>query len=331
MKVARLHAPGQLRTQDEPQPTPAAGEVMVRVRAVGVCGSDLHWFSGGGIGDAKLVRPLVLGHECAGVTEGGIRVAVDPAIPCGKCEWCRRGHPNLCPDVRFAGHAPQDGTLREWIAWPEACLHPLPATISDAEGALLEPLGVALHAVDLAHLQVGMMVAVLGCGPIGLLIVQLARLSGASRIIATDLRAHRLEVARTFGAHQTVLASAGRELPQILSAVAGRGVDVAFEVAGEQPAVDVAIAAACPGGKVVLAGIPSDDCSSFTASTARRKGLTIKMVRRMRNTYPRAIELATAGQVQLAPLVTHRFPLEKVAEAFATAQRREGVKVIVEM
>ena len=331
MKVARLHAPGQLRTQDEPQPTPAAGEVMVRVRAVGVCGSDLHWFSGGGIGDAKLVRPLVLGHECAGVTEGGIRVAVDPAIPCGKCEWCRRGHPNLCPDVRFAGHAPQDGTLREWIAWPEVCLHSLPATISDAEGALLEPLGVALHAVDLAHLQVGMMVAVLGCGPIGLLIVQLARLSGASRIIATDLRAHRLEVARTFGAHQTVLASAGRELPQILSAVAGRGVDVAFEVAGEQPAVDVAIAAACPGGKVVLAGIPSDDCSSFTASTARRKGLTIKMVRRMRNTYPRAIELATAGQVQLAPLVTHRFPLEKVAEAFATAQRREGVKVIVEM
>jgi len=331
MKAARLYSPGQLRVQDEPKPTPAPGEVLVRVRAVGVCGSDLHWFSGGGIGDAKLVRPLVLGHECAGVTEGGIRVAVDPAIPCGKCEWCRRGHPNLCPDVRFAGHAPQDGTLREWIAWPEACLHSLPATISDAEGALLEPLGVALHAVDLAHLQVGMMVAVLGCGPIGLLIVQLARLSGASRIIATDLCAHRLEVARTFGAHQTVLASAGRELPQILSAVAGRGVDVAFEVAGEQPAVDVAIAAACPGGKVVLAGIPSDDCSSFTASTARRKGLTIKMVRRMRNTYPRAIELATAGQVQIAPLVTHRFPLEKVADAFATAQRREGVKVIVEM
>jgi L-iditol 2-dehydrogenase len=331
MKAARLYGPGQLRVQVEPKPTPAPGEVLVRVRAVGVCGSDLHWFSGGGIGDAQLTRPLVLGHECAGVTEGGVRVVVDPAIPCGHCEWCRKGHPNLCPDVRFAGHAPQDGTLREWIAWPEACLHPLPATISDAEGALLEPLGVALHAVDLAHLQVGMMVAVLGCGPIGLLIMQLARLSGASHIIATDLRAHRLEVARTFGAHQTVLASAGRELPQILSAVAGRGVDVAFEVAGEQPAVDVAIAAACPGGKVVLAGIPSDDCSSFTASTARRKGLTIKMVRRMRNTYPRAIELATAGQVQLAVLVTHRFPLEKVADAFVTAQRREGVKVIVEM
>jgi L-iditol 2-dehydrogenase len=331
MKVARLYGPGRLRVQDEPKPTPAPGEVLVRVRAVGVCGSDLHWFSGGGIGDAKLVRPLVLGHECAGVTEGGIRVAVDPAIPCGKCEWCRQGHPNLCPDVRFAGHAPQDGTLREWIAWPEACLHPLPATISDAEGALLEPLGVALHAVDLAHLRVGMMVAVLGCGPIGLLIVQLARLSGASRIIATDLRAHRLQAAHMFGAHRTVLAEAGHELPEVLSDTVGRGVDVAFEVAGEQPAVDVAIAAACPGGKVVLAGIPSDDRSSFTASAARRKGLTIKLVRRMRNTYPRAIELGLAGQVQLVPLVTHRFPLEKVADAFATAQRREGGKVIVEI
>ena len=262
---------------------PGSGEVLVQVRASGVCGSDLHWFADGGIGDAKLVQPLVLGHECAGVTESGIRVAVDPAISCGKCEWCRRGDPNLCPDVRFAGHAPQDGTLREWIAWPEACLHPIPDRMSDAEGALLEPLGVAIHAVDLAHLRTGMTVAVLGCGPIGLLVVQLARLSGADRIIATDLVPHRLEAARNFGASHTYRAHAGTDLPDVLAAVSGRGVDVAFEVAGAQSAVETAVGAAAPGGKVILVGIPDDDRTTFSASAARRKGLTIKLTRRMRS------------------------------------------------
>ncbi|HET6845431.1 MAG TPA: zinc-binding dehydrogenase, partial [Anaerolineales bacterium] len=327
MKAARLHAPGKLTLEDESIPVAGPGEVLVRVRAVGICGSDLHWFSEAGIGDARLGRPLVLGHECSGVTETGARVAVDPAIPCGKCEWCLRGDPNLCPDVRFAGHGEQDGALREWIAWPEDRLHPLPDSVTDTDGALLEPLGVAMQAVDLAHLRTGMTVGVFGCGPIGLLIVQLAALSGASHIVATDLHAHRLAAAREFGAHTGITAAAGNELARILTSVKGRGVDVAFEVAGEQAAVDVAVEAARPGGKVILAGIPSDDRSSFTASTARRKGLTIKMVRRMKHTYPRSIELVASGKIQLAPLVTHRFPLDRVNEAFETARRREGVKV----
>ncbi len=330
MRVARLHAPGQLVLHDEPEPVPGSGQALVRVRAVGICGSDLHWFDAGGIGDAVLLHPLILGHECAGITQNGMRVAVDPAIPCGKCEWCLQGNPNLCPDVRFAGHGEQDGALCEWLCWPQDRLHALPDSLGDAEGAMLEPLGVALHAVDLAHLRTGMRVAVLGCGPIGLLIVQLARLSGAGCIIATDLHAHRLEAAGAFGAHETVLAQAGRELPEILSATRGRGVDAVIEVAGEQSAVDVGIAAACPGGLVVLAGIPHDDRSSFVASAARRKGLTIKLVRRMKTTYPRAIQMAASGQIHLLPLVTHRFPLEQTEEAFATAQRREGLKVIVE-
>jgi L-iditol 2-dehydrogenase len=331
MKAARLYTPGQIRVQDEPRPVPEHGEALVRVRAVGICGSDLHWFGEGGIGDAKLEHPLVLGHECAGITEDGICVAMDPAIPCGRCEWCKRGDPNLCPEVRFAGHGDQDGALREWLCWPELHLHPLPDSLSAADGALLEPLGVALHAMDLAHLRTGMTVAVLGCGPIGLLLVQLAKLSGASRIIATDLHAHRLDAARSFGAQDLVQADRGGELPKLISAVAGRGVDVAFEAAGEQSAVDVAVGAACPGGKVVLAGIPADDRTSFTASTARRNGLTIKMVRRMKHAYTRSIELAASGKIQLAQLVTHRFPLERVSEAMATAQRREGLKVMIEM
>jgi len=319
--------------QEEAKPFPLSGEELVRVRAVGVCGSDLQWFSKGGIGDARLREPLVLGHEGAGEQGNGERVAFDPAIPCGSCEWCRQGQPNLCPDVQFAGHGSKDGFLREWIAWPSNCLYPLPDTVGAAEGALLEPLGVALHAMDIAKLRMGMTVGVFGCGAIGLLIVQLARLSGATRIIATDLMQHRLDAARNFGASHSFRAerTSGAELPDVLSATGGRGTDVAFEVAGEQSAVETAVGATCPGGMVILAGIPADDRTSFTASTARRKGLTLKLVRRMKHTYPRAIDLAAGGRIDLGSLVTHRFPLAKTAEALATAQRREGLKVIIDM
>ena len=155
MRVARLHGPGDVRLHDEPRPTPGAGEVLVRVEAVGLCGSDLHWFDEGSIGGIPLTRPLSPGHELAGTTEDGRRVAVDPAIPCETCPPCREGHPNLCPSVRFAGYGEDDGALREWMAWPERCLYPLPDSLSATDGAMLEPLGVALHAVDLAHLRPG--------------------------------------------------------------------------------------------------------------------------------------------------------------------------------
>ena len=331
MKVVRLHAHGELRTHDEPQPVPVAGEALVRVKAVGVCGSDLHWFNEGEIGDAKLEHPLVLGHEFAGETEDGQRVAVDPAIPCQHCEFCERGHPNLCENMIFAGHGETDGAMRECVSYPFRNLFPLPESMSYADGAMLEPLGVAIHAVDLGKLRAGMSVGVFGCGPIGLLIVQLARLSGASNILATDILPHRVEAAKRFGANQAFLTGAGSESDEIRAATYGRGVDVAFEAAGEQEAVDAAFAAVVPGGKAILVGIPSVDRTFFTASIARRKGLTIKLVRRMKHTYPRAIELVSKGLVDVRSLVTHRFPLEQSVEAFRVAQRREGLKIIIEM
>lgn len=331
MKVVHLHAHGELRTHDEPEPVTIAGEALLQVKAVGVCGSDLHWFNEGEIGDAKLEHPLVLGHEFAGITEEAERVAVDPAIPCRRCEFCGRGHPNLCENMIFAGHGETDGALREYVSYPPRCLFPLPDSLSFADGAMLEPLGVAIHAVDLSKLRAGMSVGVFGCGPIGLLIVQLARLSGASSIIATDILSHRVEAAKIFGSDQAILAEAGRELDAIRAATKGRGVDVAFEAAGEQAAVDVSVAAVVPGGEVILVGIPANDHTSFTASVARRKGLTIKLVRRMKHTYPRAIELVSKGLVDVRSLVTHCFPLEKTAEAFAVAQRREGLKIIIEV
>jgi L-iditol 2-dehydrogenase len=331
MKVIRLHARADLRLHDESDPIPGAGEKMLQVKAVGICGSDLHWFAEGGIGDAQLEHPLVLGHEFAGITESGQRVAVDPAIPCRQCELCQHGHPNLCERVAFAGHGALDGALRERMAWDEKNMIPIPDLLTYADGAMLEPLGVAIHAVDLAHLKAGMTVGVFGCGAIGLLIVQLARLSGAVTIIATDRLVHRLEAAGSMGATKAILAEGGAEIQKVMAATGGRGVNIAFEVAGEQEAVDTSIAAVIPGGKVILAGIPVDDSTSFSASTARRKGLTIKLVRRMKHTYPRAIELVSTGLVDVRSLVTHRFPLVKAVEAFAVAQQREGIKVIIEM
>jgi L-iditol 2-dehydrogenase len=165
MKTLRLHSINDLRFHDEPDPTPRTGEAILHVRAVGICGSDLHWYEEGGIGDARLDHPLILGHEFTAITETGKRVAVEPSISCNQCEYCLRGDPNLCETLIFAGHGNQDGALRQQIAWPQRCLFPIPDQLSDAEGVMLEPLGVAMHAVELGKLQVGMSVGVFGVGP----------------------------------------------------------------------------------------------------------------------------------------------------------------------
>jgi L-iditol 2-dehydrogenase len=328
MKVLRLHNPGDLRLHEEPVPVPGEGEKLLHVTAVGICGSDLHWLNEAGIGDARLEKPLVLGHEFTALTEEGLRVAVDPSITCGVCEYCKRGDPNLCINLIFAGHGSQDGALREQLAWPVRCLYPIPDAMSDADGVMLEPLGIAIHAVDLAHLKVGMSVGIFGCGPIGLLILQLARLAGASKVLATDILPHRVEAARLLGANETRLVNSSfsdREAAMLV----GQGLDVVFEAAGENAAVEMAVASAQPGGKVILVGIPSDDRTAFTASIARRKGLTLKLVRRMKLTYPRAIRLVESGKVDVRSIVTHTFSLEHAAEAFAVASRRDGLKIII--
>ena len=325
MKVSRLNGAGDLRLGDEPLPDVPAGYSLVRVTAVGLCGSDLHWYAEGGIGDARVERPLVLGHEFAGIVEGGPRhgerVAVDPAMPCGRCASCRAGHHNLCPDVRFAGSGVQDGALAEFVAWRSDLLHPLPDELTDADGALLEPLGVAIHAFDLGHVRLGATVGVFGCGPIGLLLLQVARAAGAARVVATDPRPHRRAAARRLGADDVVGAEDAGGLGDV---------DVAFEVAGTNDAVDAAIAAARPGARVVLVGIPDDDRTTFSASVARRKGLTIVLVRRMKDVYPRAIALVRQQRVDVGGLVTARYPLGAVDEAFRVAAARAGLKVVVE-
>jgi L-iditol 2-dehydrogenase len=331
MRVARLYGAGDVRVGEESAPSAEPGLCLVRVTAVGLCGSDLHWYAEGGIGDARLERPLVVGHEMAGVVEdgprAGERVAIDPAIPCRACRMCRAGHANLCTEIRFAGHGGCDGGLRELMAWPAGLLHRLPDGISDADGAMLEPLGVALHALDLGRVRVGARVAVVGCGPIGVMLVRIARLAGASTVIAVEPLEHRRRAAVTVGADQVW---SPPEADDALTAPAEPGADVVFEVAGTDAAVHTALLAARPGARVVLVGIPDADSTTFVASLARRKGLTLLLARRMNDAYPRAIDLVARGQVDVSSLVTARYPLDRVGEALEAAQARTGLKVVVE-
>jgi L-iditol 2-dehydrogenase len=335
MKVLRLHGVGDVRLHDEPMPEPNPDEELVCVTSVGVCGSDLHWLTDAGIGDARLERPLVLGHEFAGeIVSGprrGLRVAVDPTIQCGVCEHCRQGNPNFCVQIRFAGHGLEDGAMREYIAWPEKCLYPLPNELSDIDGAMLEPLGVAIHAVDLGHLKPGMTVGVFGCGPVGLLTMQVALLTGPVAVYGTEKLPHRIQAARAYGATEILAAGGGRESEAILEYTGGRGLDVVFEATQENQAVEAAIEAVKPGGRVVLIGIPDDDRTSFKASVARRKGLTLALVRRMKHTYPRAISLVRSGRIDTRSLVTSIHPLEDYEKALGAAIDRAGMKVILQM
>lgn len=332
MHRGRLHAAGDLRIDEVPLPTPGEGETLVRMTDMGLCGSDLHWFAEGGIGDAVLTEPLVPGHELAGIAVdgpfAGRRVALDPAIPCEHCALCAEGHRNLCPQVRFSGHSSTEGGLVEYKVWPTHLLHPLAEGMTGADGSVLEPLGVALHAWDLAHARLAHDIVVVGCGPIGLLLVQLAKaFGGGGRVVAIEPLDHRREAALRYGADA---AFAPGELDAAAAALSDPlGAHTAFEVAGNDDAIASAVTLARPGARVVLAGIPDDDRSSFGAGVARRKGLTFVMVRRMKEMYPRAIALVASGAVDVHSLVTERLPLSEAAEAFASGVARRGLKVVI--
>lgn len=261
-------------------------------------------------------------------------MAVEPAINCGHCEFCLAGHPNLCPDILFVSTPPTAGSLAEYIAHPARLAFPLPAGLDFADGAMLEPLGVAIHSANLAKLRPGDTAAVLGSGPIGLLILQVARLGGARAVYATDLIPERLAMAERLGAAGVLRADVADPVAWVHEVTAGRGVDVVFEAAWAAETVAQAVAMARPGGRVIVAGIPSvEDRLTFPASTARHKGLTIKLVRRMKHTYPRAMALVQQGLVDVRSLITHRFSLERVGEAFRLVEERaEGViKALVEL
>jgi len=346
MLAARLHGARDLRIERVSRPSaPGRGQAIIHVKATGVCGSDLHLYHDGRIGDTDIKAPLVIGHEFSGIVAAvgaesldgnfeplkpGTRVAVDPAQPCGHCELCDHGNPNLCCHLAFCGNNPYGGSLCEQMLMPARSCFPVPRNIDDEEAALLEPLGVAIHAVDFAKLRVAHSVAILGAGPIGLLILQVVRLAGADPIFISDKHPWRLKLAEKWGG---IPIQCNREdAPQrVLKQTHGRGVDVAIEAAWADESVAQAADMVRLGGRLVIVGIAGGNQLELKASVARRKGLTIIMSRRMKHTYPRAIRLAASGRVDLAGLVSHRFPLKRAAAAFRlnAAYRDRVVKVMI--
>jgi L-iditol 2-dehydrogenase len=332
MLAARLTAPCTLQVENIPEPAePGPGEVLLDIGAVGICGSDLHMYESFSSGGKPFPAPPILGHEFGGTIlalgedarDGedqplhvGQRVAVEPAIPCWRCEMCEAGHANLCLNVRFSGQYPDPGALQERFVTLARNCFPIPDTISDDSAALLETLGVAIHSINLAKIKLMDSVVVLGCGPVGLLILRLAKLAGAHPIYAFDKFPWRAEKAKAWGATAAWTLDDGDPLEHITEATKGRGVDIAIEAAWADESVNLAADMTAVGGRLVIVGISVHDELTLKHSTARRKGLTIKLVRRMKHTYPRAIEMVNAGLVNLDDLVSHRFPLAEVDKAF---------------
>lgn len=336
MRAVRLHGPEDVRVESIPRPTPAEGQVLLRMRSVGLCGSDLHNFREGGTGGEAPAEPFVLGHEIsAEVTEAsadrlglepGSIVAVDPAHPCGACEWCRRGHHNLCPNVDFMGAVGHPGGLAELITvYPHQAV-PVPDEMGPDAAALLEPLGVAIHAADLAEIEVMDTVAVLGAGPIGLLIAQVAQAAGAGRCVVIDPLSYRLEVAGQIGVDPTATRHEAVE-----AWTDGRGADVVIEATNAPEGFEHAVESVRIGGDIVLVGIPEGNKYGLAAAPARRKGVTVRFCRRMGDVYDRAIRLVMTGRVDLEPIITHRVSLVETPEALGMQSRYddEVIKVVV--
>lgn len=341
MLVARLVAPRLFQLYDENIPSISEHEALLRIKSVGICGSDLHRFRGHTYGDGSN-EGIVLGHEFSAVVEHvgahvsnvkvGDRVAVEAAFHCGACEWCLKGYTNLCPHVKFCGLPGVEGALREYRAWPAHLLFKLPDSLDFDDGALAEGLGICLHALDLANMRAGFTAAVLGCGPIGLGMIELLRkVAGAGEIFATELVPERLAFAKTFGADVVLNDDKENIVEKMLSATGGRGVDVVFEAAGVEETLHQMVEIAAPGGKVVIIGIPESEQIAFAASPARRKGLTFRFVRRSLNTYSRVLRLMDNGIINVKKMVTHHFPLNKVQRGFdvVDAYQDGAIKVMI--
>jgi len=317
---AVLHAPHDLRIEDRPIPTPAPGQVLVEVRATGICGSDVHYYDHGRIGDFVVREPMVIGHESAGtivaVGDGvdpgrvGELVALEPGVPCRRCEQCRAGRYNLCPDVRFFATPPIDGSIARFVAIEADFAHRAPEGLSHEQAAMAEPVSVGIWACRKAAVGAGDRVLVTGAGPVGLLAGQVARAVGAAVVTVTDLNAFRVGTARDLGLD-------GRSAAEPLDAA----YDVLLECSGAVPAVAAGLRALAPAGRAVLVGMGADSVP-IDVPLVQTKELTVTGTFRYANTYPAALALIASGAVRTEPLVTHRWPLEET-EAALTLGRRE--------
>jgi L-iditol 2-dehydrogenase len=315
--------------------------VVVRVAAVGICGSDVHYFKHGRIGRYVVDRPLVLGHECAGeiveVGPGvsaervGARVAIEPGIPCRRCRDCKIGRYNLCADVVFMATPPVDGAFAEFVSVPSDLAHPIPEHLALLDAALVEPVAVGVHAARRGGVEPGLRCAIFGAGPVGLLLLQVLRAFGAASVAIIDPQPARLMLARELGA-DVVVDPSREDLRSALADVAPTGLDVAFDASGSGEALASTIQVARRGGRVVWIGLPGADLVPIPAAMLIDKEIDLRGVFRYANAHTLAIELVASGRVRTRSLISHRLPLSRTAAALELLANRapDVVKVVVE-
>jgi L-iditol 2-dehydrogenase len=343
MKVAVMTDIGKMDFVQRDIPQPGPEEVLVKVEFVGVCGSDLHYYENGRIGDFIVKPPFVLGHECGGVVvetgarvshlKKGDRVALEPGKTCGHCEFCRSGKYNLCPDVIFFATPPVDGVFQEYVAHEAALCFKLPDTVSTMEGALIEPLSVGFHAALTSEARIGETALVTGAGCIGLVSMLALKALGVSRVFVTDVVAARLEKAKALGA-DAVINAAETKVPQaVADLTGGRGVDRVIETSGSEISAAAAIEAARKGAVLVLVGYSKSGMMNLPISIALNKELTLKTIFRYRHIYPLAIDAVSRGAVKIKDIVTNLFDFDDIQNAMdqSVHNKADIVKSVIKM
>ncbi|HEY9167133.1 MAG TPA: alcohol dehydrogenase catalytic domain-containing protein [Candidatus Kryptonia bacterium] len=337
MKAALLTGPGKFEIHVLPDPKIKNDtDVLIRIKTVGVCGSDIHYYTTGRIGSQIVQYPFTVGHETAGVVEGvgkdvkrlkrGDRIAIDPAVSCGKCDQCKAGRENTCRELRFLGAPKQlDGAQCEYIVLPERNCFPIGEDMTFDQAALTEPLAIALYAVEKSALSDGADAAILGAGPIGMSVFHVLRTKNVGKVFVTDKIDARVVFSKKLNPSWSGNPDKEDVVKEILR-IEPLQMDVVFECSGDQEAIGQSVELVKPGGKLVIVGIPERDEISFLIHELRRKEITIINVRRQLNSTQRAIDLVAAKRINVDPLVTHRFPLEKAQDAFElVSHRRDGV------
>jgi len=341
--TAVLHCTDDIRLEQLPVPQPGSDQVLLKMDSVGICGSDVHYWTHGAIGDFVVRAPMVLGHEAAGVVVGvgtkvdslqvGDRVAIEPGVPCGGCDVCKGGTYNLCPKMQFCATPPVDGNLCRYYAHAADFCYKLPSNMSLEEGALMEPLAVGVHACRRAGVRLGSRVLICGAGPIGLVNLLTARAMGASEVVITDIMDNRLAVAASMGATHTYKVSrksAEDMAGEVETLLGGHKPDVTIECSGVEASIRFGIFSTKSGGCLVLVGLGKPEVSMPIVNAAVRE-VDIRGIFRYANCYPTAIAMVASGKVDVKPLITHRFSLEQTIQAFETAKTGAGgaIKVMI--
>ncbi|SFR67396.1 NAD(P)-dependent alcohol dehydrogenase [Halogeometricum limi] len=339
MHVVELTEPGVFEHRERPRPDPAPDEVLVAVKHVGICGSDVHYYEHGRIGDYVVEDPLILGHESAGEVvdvgsavnglEPGDEVALEPGVPCGECARCRAGEYNLCPDVEFMATPPDDGAFAEYVAWDADFAYRLPETVSTRAGALCEPLSVALHATRRAEIGLGDSVLVTGAGPIGMLVSEAVRAAGAGSVLVSDVVESKLERAEAYGATATVNAAEESLEDAVAEFTDGEGVDAVIEASGAPPVLEAATDVVRRGGTVLCIGLSAEDEIPIETNEIVDKELDFRGSFRFRNTYDDAVSLLERGAVDVEKIIDFEMPMSRLTEAFERAMEPDVVKGMV--